>query len=120
MAVDLTDLGFVLTQAGGCEPAESVQFEALALEQRLLQDPHLLLGATLSDYGECLIRMKQHADAEKILIEAHDVLGGVLGEQHERTLRAVERLAKLYQTRGQADMAARYDALLSKPETARR
>jgi outer membrane protein assembly factor BamD (BamD/ComL family) len=44
------------------------------------------------------------------------VLQTELGEQQERTQKAVSRLVELYEAWGKPDKAAEYRALLDKPE----
>ena len=63
--------------------------------------------------------MQRYDEAETELLEAHAILKAGLGDDHERTVLAVQRLAALYKAwdaadpgKGHAEKAAKYRSML--------
>ena len=60
-----------------------------------LPDDHWMLGLTLRNYGECLLRLNREQEAESTLTRGHAVLLESLGAEHARTRSAAELLEEL-------------------------
>ena len=60
----------------------------------------------------CLTKLGRYGQAEQLLLAAHQVMQTKLGEQHERTQKAINRLFELYEAWGKPEKAAKYRALL--------
>jgi tetratricopeptide (TPR) repeat protein len=63
-------------------------------------------------FGECLILMSRHEEAEPLLLESYSKLDSALGPEHQRTQNALRALVKLYEATGEKTAASRFRALL--------
>jgi hypothetical protein len=57
--------------------------------------------------------MERFADAEALLLEAHQALESQLGPEHPRTRQAADRLVELYESWGMPERAASYRQALA-------
>lgn len=108
----------VAEQRGQVEAAEPLFARAVAGARQSLPHGHFLTGAFLRGYGQCLTRLGRYGDAEEHLLEAVAVIEQSFGPAHHHTLRAVQALVDLYETRGDAQRAAEWRARLAEPERA--
>ncbi len=69
-----------------------------------------------SHLGDCLTKLGRYEQGEQELLEAYRVLKATRGADNPRTVRAVERLAVLYEAWGKPAKAAQYRALLPKSD----
>lgn len=93
---------------GAPEAAEPLLREGLELRRGALDDGHRLTGETLSDLGASLAAQGRRAEAEPLLVEAHDVLMAAEGIDGSRYRRARNRLASLYDGWGKPEQADQY------------
>ena len=70
--------------------------------------PHWASGNATYWLGDCLVRAGDVEEGERLLVQALSVLTETLGEDHARTVRARDRLAELYETRGRPEEAENY------------
>lgn len=108
----LQNLGLVLMLKGNHRAAEPLFKEGMALAQTAFAPGHWMLGESRSNYGACLIKLGRMQEAEEHLLAAAEHLKTTLGEGHQRTRKAFESLALLYDSWGKQDDAARYRTLL--------
>ena len=68
--------------------------ECLHLRLKTLPEGHWLLATTRSFLGECLTYLGETETGKRLLTENYQILKEKLGEHHEQTLQAFERLDK--------------------------
>lgn len=81
---------------------------ALAILQKVLPPGDIQISMTEGALGECLMAQKRYHEAEPLLRSSYDGVKSKFGEQHQRTVQARQRLAKLYGAWGKPNEAARY------------
>ncbi len=84
----------------------------MALQRKIFDEQHPLLGATLSGYGVCLTLMKRYGEAEEHLLDSYNIMKTVFGQEHDWTNIVVENLVKLYDAQGNSEKADEYRAML--------
>ena len=105
----MSNLGVLLLKRGELgESAALLRHAADKFRIRLGED-HWRVGNTLSHLGECLTKLEQFGEAEQELLEAYRILSRSLGDIHERTERATERLVTLYEAWGTAEPGKGYE-----------
>jgi len=92
-------------QLGRFEAAQATFLEVLERGERGLPENHWLRSLHRSRYGELLLDLGRLDEAEPILVESHAKLSRLLGEDHERTRRAAEALARLRRLRDEPGSA---------------
>lgn len=108
----MNNLAMLLQRKGRLEAAETQFVEMLALAAKALPADHPYRGLFRNNYGDCLTDLKKYSDAERELTESQGVLEKRFGPTHERTMKGVRRLVKLYDAMGKADDAAAWKAKL--------
>ena len=103
-------LGMSLTRKGDAKSAEPFLRESLGLRLKALPPSHWLIASAESVLGDCLARLKRFAEAEPLLLKGHAGLKAKFGEEDERTVEALSRLAQLYDAWKKPEMAAHYRA----------
>jgi eukaryotic-like serine/threonine-protein kinase len=101
-------LGRTLIRMGKAVEGEPLLRETLEIRKKLLPAGHWLIANSESLLGECLAAQKRYAEAEPLLSGAYKRLQETLGEQHQRTQEARQRLAQFHEVRHKAKLAARY------------
>jgi serine/threonine protein kinase len=112
-------MGRVKLASADAVTAESLFREALGIHQATLPAGSWRIAVTQCDLGLALTRLARFAEAETLLLGAHETLNRTAGNQprHERT--AIQNLAELYTTwdaaepgTGRAEKAAEWQARL--------
>jgi hypothetical protein len=73
---------------------------------------HWRLAMMLSSYGDCLLQLERHGDAEAVWIESHRKLEETFGQDDARTSKVTGQLVMLYEAWERPDDAARWRAKL--------
>ena len=113
----LSDLGRFLVRKGDAAAGEPLHRAGCDILEKVLGPDHLKLAQCRIYYGECLTELAQYQQAERLLLAAHSVLKGNLGEDNEWTETAISHLVKLYESWGKPEKAAEYRAMLTKEES---
>ena len=101
-------LGRSLQAQGNAAAAEPLFRESLALRKQFMPPDHWLIAASESVLGECVMKQNRFAEAEPLLLRGHERLSALLGEKHDRTQEAVQRLIALYIAWNKPNQASRY------------
>ncbi len=102
----MNNLAMLLQKRGDFAEAEGVYRELLALCEGTLPKMHPFPAIFRNNFGECLMLEKKYSEAESALTESLGVLEAALGPEHIRTQKAFDRLAALYEARGETAKAA--------------
>jgi tetratricopeptide (TPR) repeat protein len=104
LALTRHSLGRVLLESG--KPVEAEPLLREALKQRLASSPrNWVTGNTQFYLGRCLVKLKRYAEAERELIQAHEILQSSEGVPPKRRRMVVEELIELYSAWGRQDVA---------------
>jgi tetratricopeptide (TPR) repeat protein len=98
-AQTLATLGLVMTRAGKAKQAEGYLREALSIREKALPKGHWTTANVKSILGECLAAQRRYSEAAPLLQEGYDEIKAALGENHPRTLEALERLNQIRDVR---------------------
>jgi eukaryotic-like serine/threonine-protein kinase len=112
-AQTLVTLGIVLVRGGRALEGEPYLREALAIREQALPKGHWTTANVRSMLGECLLVQRRYAEAEPLLKQGYDEISAALGQEHPRTIEAIERLVSFYESGKQPERAASYRALLA-------
>ncbi len=104
----LNNLAMLLKDKQRYEESLALFDELLAGAGAALPEGHYFLGIFGGNMGECLMEAGRYGEAEARLIDSERVLRASLGDDHPRTAKAVERLAKLYERWGREEQAERW------------
>ena len=99
----------ILRETGDLEEAEVLGREAVERASKQLQPGHWHTAVFQGGYGKTLAAVGRYSEAETHLLAAHEVFVDVLGEQHVRTIEAMEGLAEYYNDRHNEQPASGYD-----------
>jgi tetratricopeptide (TPR) repeat protein len=105
VAALLQVLGLSFVDQAHARQAEPLLRESLELRRRALPPGHWLLASSESALGACLTALRRFAEAETLLLRAHEALVASVGASHERTLEARKRLVRLYEAWGRPRLA---------------
>jgi tetratricopeptide (TPR) repeat protein len=111
VAVVTYNLGSTQSDAGRLAEGLVNLESAVDLAAGIFPEGHINLAVMRAKYGECLSRLSRFADAEAILIPAHTVISGQLGDEHWRSRQAAEMVADLYTGWGKPEEAERWQAI---------
>ncbi len=103
-AYSLQNLGTVKIQAGEMEEAEALLRKALGVRVGGLPAGHPAIAETHGVLGDLLIQLGRLEEAEQLLVESYEALAA--SQRGSRVDAARERLAVLYEAKGQPDRAA--------------
>jgi non-specific serine/threonine protein kinase/serine/threonine-protein kinase len=106
VTIIMNDLASLLQEKGDYEAAEALFREALAVRRVRFGEGHWKTGVTRSKLGECLTKLGRYERAEEELLAAHRLLVANVGDTDRRTIKAVKRLAALYDAWGTPGKAA--------------
>jgi tetratricopeptide (TPR) repeat protein len=98
-------LAGVYLDQGRFAAAEPLTRDALRVRRAALPSGHRFIGDALVTLGECLTGLRRFADAERALLEAHQLFTS--GADDEREARARRRLEALYTAWGKPERLAR-------------
>lgn len=107
----LQNLATVLLLKGSPAVAEPLYREAMQMALKSLPPGHWIAAESHSNLGTCLTKLKRLPEAEEHLLTGYEGLKKALGDEHERTQKAVASLIELYNTWGKEEEAARYRTL---------
>jgi tetratricopeptide (TPR) repeat protein/tRNA A-37 threonylcarbamoyl transferase component Bud32 len=101
---------------GEYDASEKIERQAIGVYQKSLKPDHWVIHQSRRELGGSLIKLKRYREAEEELLAAHSGLKAALGDQHERTQRAIRYLVELYESWGKPRQAEAYSALLQTKE----
>lgn len=104
-AVVRHNLARTLGDAGRYREAEDEFRRAIAVSASRLGNDHPNVLVMQSNFGECLIGLARYDDAETLLLGVYAKLEAQFGPDHRRSLQAAERLAEVYEAKGDPDEA---------------
>jgi non-specific serine/threonine protein kinase/serine/threonine-protein kinase len=108
------NLGELYTRDGRLDEARPLLVAAVD-SCRALPCADLHLGAMLRKYGGYLSQAGKLAEAERTLLEAHAILDGSVGGDHDQTKKVARGLADLYARSDRTDEAERWRARAEAP-----
>jgi eukaryotic-like serine/threonine-protein kinase len=79
------------------DDAERLGEELLGTIERAQPGAHWQSGAVLEEYAQTLAAIGKFSEAERLMINAHDLASTALGEEHQRAREVVKRLLALYE-----------------------
>ena len=109
----LRRLGDMRTGAGKTAQAEEQLRQALDIQRKSFPEDHWEVANTKSLMGVCRVEERRYAEAESLLLSAHDVIESRLGGAHPLTRASLERIVLLYESWNKPEEAAKYRALLA-------
>ncbi|UCE60223.1 MAG: tetratricopeptide repeat protein [Phycisphaerales bacterium] len=112
VAVNMLNLGRLLRDKGDLDQAEPLLRRATVNLTASVGMDHWMTAVARSHLGDCLSKMQRYKEAEKELLDAHRTLRDTLGDGHDRTIKAVEFLAALYESWGKTNQAGEWRAKL--------
>ncbi len=99
------DLARLLISQGRLEDARALLGVAVGHARERPDLSHVVVGVLLEHYGQCLLRLAEVDEAERVLLEAHAWSLEHLGAAHAQTRSSAHCLAALYEARGDAAAA---------------
>ena len=90
--------------------------EALSIGLEHLGDKNQDVAKLQSRYGECLLKLGKHEEAENKLLVALPILRGTLGVQDKRTQQTIGLIVELYEILDRTEEAEKYRQLLLSQE----
>ena len=97
LAATLSTLAGALVARGKPEEAEPHIRRCLEIRQQALPASHWLVAETRSQLGECLTRLQQYADAEKLITESEPLITAAIQTSAEVKARSLQRGVTLYE-----------------------
>jgi tetratricopeptide (TPR) repeat protein/predicted Ser/Thr protein kinase len=107
--------GSILRERGRLDEAEALLRECVALGRQHLPTRHWLAGSHRGGYGDLLRELGRYEEAESLLLDSFHILSGELGDGHERTRRAAQRLVTLYEAWQKPEATAEWRERLQAP-----
>ena len=111
----MSNLGLLLIEREKFAEAEELFARLVESADNATPEGHWFRGETRASRGACLTELKRYEEAELLLLEAYDIMHAGLGDEHQRTRGAVEKLIKLYEAWDKPDQAAEFRARLTPP-----
>jgi serine/threonine-protein kinase len=108
IATTLVDFATVLSARDKCEESEPLLRRALALERARRAGNHVDVIRPERVLGACLVRLRRYAEAESLLVGAHQKLVAGWGAASPFTIDAARQLVELYERWGKRGEADRY------------
>ncbi|MCA9291620.1 MAG: serine/threonine protein kinase [Phycisphaerales bacterium] len=106
------NLAMLLQTSGRLDEASALFRELLDLTATALPPGHPMAVIFENNYGDCLVDLGRVDEATTHLESSYAALLELVGPDHPRTVKAVQRLVRLYATTGDDERAATYRALL--------
>ncbi len=88
------------------QEAADIMASAVAGARQVWTAQNWAFGAMLALRGDLFVSLGRHAEAEPLLLEAHDCLGALLPPEHELNIRIAECLQAVYTQLGDPENAA--------------
>jgi tetratricopeptide (TPR) repeat protein len=92
----LNSLADLYVKCARYEEAEPLHRESVAVHKRVMPAGFFGTGLALLGHGRSLVGLGRYAEAEPVLLEAHQVLDAALDATDDRVVKAVRALAELY------------------------
>jgi len=86
--------------------------ECFGIRQQALPEENPLIAEATSAWGESIAKQGRYDEAEPLLIESCPAVKKRGGDEHKRTVEALERIVDLYQAWGKHELAAQWQAEL--------
>lgn len=99
------------------QEAETLWRDMLSIRLEVLDEDHRLVSEMRSDLAAALMGQEDWAEAETLLLQAHENLAAREAPTHRRLVQARERLVELYTATGQPERAETYSAMLDAAES---
>ena len=96
----LNNLAMLLKSSEKYDEAAVLFDELLESAEAVLPEDHYFLGIFRGNAGECRMLAGDYDAAEALLVDSERILRASLGEEHPRTVKAVERVERLGEMRG--------------------
>ncbi len=109
----LNNLAMLQMRRGQLDDAETLFRDLVKSSTAALGESHFYVGIFRNNLGECLTKLHRLDEAEKELLASEATLEQALGAGHARTQKAFERLAALYEAKGDAAEAGKWKARMS-------
>ncbi len=104
-AISCNNLARVLMARGRLDEAAELFRQALEATRRSLPRTHWHIAVFQGNYGDCLVAKGEFEAAESELLESHSLYQDSLGDEHELTRQAVQKLFDLYVAWGHPELA---------------
>jgi tetratricopeptide (TPR) repeat protein len=104
------NLTVAVRRQGRTDEAEALARANRELAARSLPKGHWLFAVATKEQGACLRELGRHADAEPLLLQAHELLERVVGPKDHRTQKVVTELVDLYRAWDRPQDAERWQA----------
>ena len=102
------NVGDLLRELGQLEEAEALGAELVTTAKLSLAKGHPYTGIFLTNYGKCLAELERYNEAKDALLESYGILEA-FNPAHERTIKAIQTLAELYDTWNEVEPNQGYD-----------
>jgi len=101
-----TVLGLILNRTGRPREAEKLLRDTLKSRVAAYGEHYYYAALTRLPLGECLATLKRFDEAEPLFLESYNDLKTSQGDQSPRTVDALQRLVRFYDTWGKPDKAS--------------
>ncbi|MHC5112080.1 MAG: tetratricopeptide repeat protein [Planctomycetota bacterium] len=92
----LVSMGMLYLSQGDPKKAEARVNEALIMSRKVLPEGHLQTAEAESILGSCLAQQARFEEAERLLLNSHDLIVAARGENAPISVNARNRIAELY------------------------
>ncbi|MCP4249290.1 MAG: serine/threonine protein kinase [bacterium] len=110
IALSLADLANMRLFQEDYENAALLHSQALEMRRSLFGNDHDVVTHSLAALAECHLGAGRPQDAEPLLLEGHDILARIHGEESPECLAAAQKLGTLYQAWHDAEPGRGHDA----------
>ncbi len=101
-----------LLAQGRIEEAEAEYSRLVAISRVILPPQNWYVAQLQGEHGECLMKLGRYTKAELPLLASFEGLQASYGDDHRRTIDAIRRLIRLYETWGKPAQAAEWTTYL--------
>ena len=112
VASTLDNLAKLLVAKRDYTGAEILYRKAIEIRLKVLSENHWLMARTFNRLGECLTHLKSYKEAEPLLLDSYHQLNEKRSGNDKYTIKALNRIIKLYEVWGKPEKVAEYKALL--------
>ena len=112
----INNLAFVYLLQERYEDALPLYEEVIETIDRSLPPSFYAKGIALASYGKCLLHFERLEEAERALLEAHEILVSSFGPDHPKVHNTVRLLAEVYEASNKSELAAEWRAKLPQEE----
>ena len=112
----MNNLGDLYNTLERFNDAEPLLRDLVNRARRTLPEGHWFLGSFLTKHGVSLTGLGAYDQAERALLEAHDIVSDTFGPNHHRTIAAKQALVNLYEATGKPHEAVAWHPQAPQPE----